>query len=312
MELSIVIPIYNEADSVNRLYNELKSSLDSLGRSYEIIAVDDGSSDKTFEKLSELHHKDSTFKVIQFRRNFGQTAAMSAGFDAAQGDVIVTLDADLQNPPSQIPKLLAEMEKGDFDVVSGWRQKRHDGFLRKLLSRQANRMIGWLTDVKLHDYGCSLKAYRKEVIKDIRLYGELHRFIPAVASQVGARITEVPVEHRSREFGKSKYGFSRILRVFLDLFLLKFLLTYSKRPIHFFGWWGLLSSGIGLIIAVYLAFVRIVLQESIGNRPLLIMSVLLMVLGVQFIMMGILGEITIRTYYESQGKKIYNTRKQLL
>lgn len=310
--LSIVIPLYNEEESLGRLYERLTRALGKLGKEYEIIVVDDGSTDKSFQVLEKLHRQDGRLKVISFRRNFGQTAAMSAGFDQAQGDVIVTLDADLQNPPEEIGKLLAKMEEG-FDIVSGWRKDRKDKYITRLLpSKTANLLISKLTGVELHDYGCSLKAYRKEVIKNIKLYGEMHRFIPAVASSVGAKVAEVEVAHEPRRHGKSKYGLSRTLRVFLDIILVKFLLSFQTRPIQIFGLGGMIFGFLGGILGVYLAYVRLALQQSIGNRPLLMLSVLLLVLGVQLVMMGLLGEISMRTYFESQNKKTYIIRKQLV
>ncbi len=312
MMLSIVIPLYNEEESLGRLYERLTRALGKLGKEYEIIVVDDGSTDKSFQVLEKLHRQDGRLKVISFRRNFGQTAAMSAGFDQAQGDVIVTLDADLQNPPEEIGKLLAKMEEG-FDIVSGWRKDRKDKYITRLLpSKTANLLISKLTGVELHDYGCSLKAYRKEVIKNIKLYGEMHRFIPAVASSVGAKVAEVEVAHEPRRHGKSKYGLSRTLRVFLDIILVKFLLSFQTRPIQIFGLGGMIFGFLGGILGVYLAYVRLALQQSIGNRPLLMLSVLLLVLGVQLVMMGLLGEISMRTYFESQNKKTYIIRKQLV
>lgn len=310
--LSIVIPLYNEEESVGRLYDRLTKELAKLGREYEIIVVDDGSTDKSFKILSKLHRQDPRLKVISFRRNFGQTAGMSAGFDHASGDVIVTMDADLQNPPEEIGKLLEKMDEG-YDIVSGWRRHRKDKFVTRLIpSKIANFLISRLTGVKLHDYGCSLKAYRREVVKNIRLYGEMHRFIPAVASLVGVKVAEVTVAHEQRRYGRSKYGLSRTLRVFLDLILVKFLLSFQTRPIQIFGLAGIIFGFAGGVFGVYLAYVRLVLQQSIGNRPLLMLSVLLLVLGVQLVMMGLLGEISMRTYFESQGKKTYFIREKLL
>jgi len=309
--ISIVIPVYNEEESLGKLYDALTRALASVGREYEIICVDDGSTDGSFRFLAKLHRQDPRLKVLSFRRNFGQTAAMSAGFDHAQGEVIVTLDADLQNDPADISLLLKKLDEG-YDIVSGWRHQRQDNPLRVFPSKVANRLISILSGVRLHDYGCSLKAYRREVIGNIRLYGDMHRFIPAVAKQVGAKVAEVRVRHHPRRFGKSKYGFSRILKVFLDLFLLKFLLSFQTRPLRLFGSLGLLSGGAGLATGGYLSYVRLVQHQSIANRPLLLLAILLIVLGVQLVMMGLLGELMIRTYFESQGKKIYILRQQLL
>ncbi|HEY4706012.1 MAG TPA: glycosyltransferase family 2 protein [Thermodesulfobacteriota bacterium] len=308
--VSIVIPVYEEEESLPHLYRSIKDVMDSLGRKYEIIFVDDGSKDGTFRVLESFQEKDPAVVVVSFRRNFGQTAAMAAGFEYAQGDIIVTMDADLQNDPADIPKLLEKM-KG-HDVVSGWRKKRQDKFIsRRLPSMMANGLISRVTGVHLHDYGCTLKAYRKEVIKNVRLYGEMHRFIPAIASWVGASITEVETNHRPRKFGKSKYGISRTIRVVLDLITVKFLQSFSTRPIHAFGPGGLLLGFIGFLIALYLSFEKLVMGESIGGRPLLFLSVLMMILGVQLVIMGLLGEMLARVYHESQGKPIYTVRKVL-
>jgi len=308
--VSIVIPVYEEEESLPHLYKSIKDVMDKLKRKYEIVFVDDGSRDGTLKVLESYQKKDPTVVVVSFRRNFGQTAAMAAGFEYAQGDIIVTMDADLQNDPNDIPKLLEKI-KG-HDVVSGWRKKRQDKFLsRRLPSMLANGLISKVTGVHLHDYGCTLKAYRKEVIKSVRLYGEMHRFIPAIASWVGASITEVETNHHPRKFGKSKYGISRTIRVVLDLITVKFLQSFSTRPIHAFGPGGLLLGLIGFIIALYLSFEKIVLGQSIGGRPLLFLSVLLMILGVQLVIMGLLGEMLARIYHESQGKPIYTVKKVL-
>ena len=308
LDVSIVIPLYNEQDNIPTLYEQLTAVLSALGRSYEILIVDDGSKDKSYDLLKELHEKDPHIHVIRFRRNFGQTAAFSAGFEYARGEVIITMDADLQNDPADIPRMLAKMDEG-YDVVSGWRVDRKDPYLsRRLPSMIANRLISETTSVHLHDYGCSLKAYRADVVKNINLYGELHRFIPAIASWQGTCIAELPVNHRARKFGKSKYGISRTVRVFLDMLTVRFLLSYSTRPLHVFGTLGLVTAGLGLLFAVYLAFVKVVLDQSIGNRPLLMLAVLLIVIGVQMITMGLLGEMMARTYHETQGKRIFVIR----
>lgn len=307
--ISVVIPLYNEEESIPSLRQSLTTALDSLGETYEVIIVDDGSKDRSFALLRDWAIADERLTVIRLRRNFGQTAAFSAGFDQAHGDVVVTMDADLQNDPLDIPKLMAKIDEG-YDIVSGWRKNRQDRFLdRKLPSMLANRLISNVTDVRLHDYGCSLKAYRREVLQYVKLYGELHRFIPALASQAGGTVTEVPVNHRAREFGKSKYGISRTVRVFLDLITIWFLGSYSTRPIHVFGTAGLLSAAGGALMGFYLAFVKIFLNENIGGRPLLLLAVLLLVIGVQLITMGLLGEMVIRTYHESQKKPIYIVRE---
>ena len=309
--ISVVIPLYNEEESVPQLYEELTAALEATGHPYEIIVVDDGSSDSSFDRLQRLHELDPRLKVIRFRRNFGQTAAFAAGFDAAQGDVIVTLDADLQNDPADIPRLLTKANEG-YDVVSGWRVKRRDPFHRRLPSQVANWLISRVTGVRLHDYGCSLKVYRREVVKNIRLYGELHRFIPAIASWMGVSIAEIQVNHRPRSFGRSKYGtVTRTVKVFLDLLTVRFLLSYATRPIHVFGGLGLLAAGAGSALGLYLTYAKLVLKEDIGNRPLLTLAVLLMIVGVQMISMGLLGELVVRTYHESQDKPIYVVREKL-
>jgi glycosyltransferase involved in cell wall biosynthesis len=309
--LSIVIPLFNEEGNIEPLYREIRGALDGLGVEYEILAIDDGSTDDSFTILKRVHEEDPRVRVIRFRRNFGQTAAFAAGFDAARGEIVVTLDADLQNDPVDIPRLLAKMEEG-YDVVSGWRVERRDPFLtRRLPSMVANRLISELTGVQLHDYGCSLKAYRREVVKNIRLYGELHRFIPALASWMGVQVTEIPVNHRPRKFGRTKYGLSRTIRVFLDLLTVRFLLSYSTRPIQIFGLLGFLSFLIGGALLAYLGFVRVVLQQPIADRPLVLFAILLTMVGVQLVTMGLLGELVVRTYHESQGKPIYAVREVL-
>jgi glycosyltransferase involved in cell wall biosynthesis len=311
MDLSIVIPLYNEEENVEPLYNQLRATLDGAGREYEIIIVDDGSTDGSFEVLKRLHQGDERLKVIRFRRNFGQTAAFAAGFDRSQGQVVITMDADLQNDPADIPLLLEKVVEG-YDVVSGWRLPRQDPFLtRRLPSMMANWLISQVTRVRLHDYGCSLKAYRREVVKNVQLYGELHRFIPAIANWTGVSVAEVPVRHYPRRFGKSKYGLSRTARVLLDLLTVRFLLSYSTRPIHIFGGLGLISFVAGISLGGYLSYVKFVLGEKIGDRPLLLLAILLMVMGVQLISMGLLGELVVRTYYETLDKPIYAVREVL-
>ncbi len=311
MDLSVVIPLFNEAENIPELFSQLKRALEGLGRSYEIIVVDDGSTDGSFDILKQLHASDPHLKVIRFRRNFGQTPAFAAGFDLAQGDWVITMDADLQNDPADIPMLVAKAEEG-YDVVSGWRVNRQDPFLnRRLPSMMANWLISEVTGVHLHDYGCSLKAYRREVIKNIKLYGELHRFVPAIASWLGIAVAEVPVHHHPRRFGRSKYGISRTIRVLLDLLTVRFLLSYSTRPIHIFGALGLLTAGVGGILGLYLSYVKLILGQDIGGRPLLMLAILLVVVGVQFVTMGLLGELVVRTYYESQNRPIYAVREIL-
>jgi glycosyltransferase involved in cell wall biosynthesis len=311
IELSIVIPLFNEEETIVPLYTQLTTVLEGSGRPYEIVVVDDGSTDESFAILKRLHAADPRLKVIRFRRNFGQTPAFAAGFDLAQGDWVITMDADLQNDPADIPALVHKAEEG-YDVVSGWRVDRKDPFLsRGLPSIVANWLISEVTGVHLHDYGCSLKVYRREVIKNINLYGELHRFIPAIASWLGIAVAEVPVRHHARRFGRSKYGISRTIRVLLDLLTVRFLLSYSTRPIHIFGALGLLTAGVGGILGLYLSYVKLILGQDIGGRPLLMLAILLVVVGVQFVTMGLLGELVVRTYYESQNRPIYAVREIL-
>jgi glycosyltransferase involved in cell wall biosynthesis len=314
-QLSIVLPIYNEAESLPHLLDELVPALEATGRSFEIICVDDGSRDDSFTELQKLRAQDERVRVVRFRRNFGQTAAFAAGFDRARGDIVITMDADLQNDPADIPTLLAKIDDG-YDVVSGWRVKRwQEGFsaflTRKVPSATANWLISKGTGVRLHDYGCALKAYRNDVIKSINLYGDLHRFIPAIASYYGVTVAEVPVNYRSRQFGRSKYGIGRITRVILDLLTVRFLLSYSTRPIQIFGLMGLVSLAGGILIGFYLTLVKLLYQEDLVDRPLLLLAILLVMVGVQFITMGLLGEMISRTYHESQNKPIYTVREEL-
>lgn len=309
LDLSIIIPVFNEEENLPILYQEIKEVLASLQRSYEIIFIDDGSQDNSFAVLKKIQTFDTGVKIIRLRRNFGQTAALSAGFDYARGKIIITMDADLQNDPHDIPLLLAKIEEG-YDMVNGWRQKRQDKFLtRRLPSMIANRLISLLTGIRLHDYGCTLKAIKQDVIKNIRLYGELHRFIPAVASTLGVSIAEVQVNHRARRFGRSKYNLFRLPRVILDMLTVKFLLSYSTRPLQIFGLVGLVSGGVGFFIALWLSYQRLILKISSANRPILLLAVLLMVIGVQFITLGLMAEIMVRTYHESTNKPIYHIRE---
>ena len=310
-ELSVVIPIYNEAPNLEPLYREFTETLRQWGRPYELILVDDGSRDGSFDVLAKLHATDPALRVIQFRRNFGQTAAFAAGFAAARGKLIATADGDLQNDPRDLPAMIAAMKPG-VDIVCGWRKDRKDAFLnRRLPSAIANRLISWATGVRLHDYGCSLKVFRAEVVKSLRLYGEMHRFLPALASEMGVGIVEHVVNHRARRQGKSKYGISRTLRVMLDLLTVKFLLSYSTRPLQMFGLWGLTLSAAGVLVLGYLTYVKYGLQQGIEGRPLLLFGILLVFLGVQFLTLGLLAELISRTYHESQGKPIYVVRQVL-
>jgi glycosyltransferase involved in cell wall biosynthesis len=294
-EISVIIPVYNEEENIGLLYQKLIQALEELGRSWEAIIIDDGSSDRSYEKLAEIARTDERIKLVRFVKNFGQTAALAAGIDHAQGDVIIPMDADLQN----------ELDEG-FDVVSGWRKDRKDElFLRLIPSWTANRIISWISGVKLHDYGCSLKAYRKEVIKDVRLYGEMHRFVPIYASWLGAKVTEIPVNHEARQFGQSKYGISRTFKVVLDLITVKFMATYLTKPIYVFG-----TAGIGALILSFLIFGWMVVLKygyhtSFIETPLPVLVAMFFMTGVQLTLMGILAEINMRTYHESQGKRIY-------
>ena len=309
--LSVVIPAYNEEENVPILYEKLKKVLDSLGEDYEIIFVDDGSTDGTYQRLKQLAEKDSRLKVIRFKRNYGQTAAMSAGFEHAKGDVIITLDADLQNDPEDIPILLEKLKEG-YHVVSGWRKDRKDPFLsRRLPSTIANWLISKITGVHLHDYGCTLKAYRAEVVKDLELFGDMHRFLPALTKRRGAKITEVVVRHHPRMFGKSKYGIGRTVRVLLDIMLVKFLNEYINKPLYMFGGVGFLLLVLGLISLFYLIFLKLFFEESIGRRPLLILSVLLILAGIQLISTGLLAELLIRIYYKTKDAKPYVIQEKI-
>lgn len=311
MDISVVVPLYNEEDNVQLLYEEIKGVLDTMAEQAEIVFVDDGSRDNTLAKLEAIQAGDDHVRVVSLRRNFGQTAAMTAGFDHARGGVIITMDGDLQNDPHDIPQLVAKLNEG-YDVVTGWRHDRQDAFLsRRLPSQLANRLISWVTGVGLHDYGCTLKAFRREVIDNINLYGEMHRFIPAIASGMGISFTEVKVNHRARRFGTSKYGISRTIRVVLDLITVKFMLSYATRPLHVFGTVGVVSSLLGVLIALVLTVQRQLYGVALANRPLLLLAVLLIFMGIQFITIGLLAELVVRTYHESQKKPIYYVRKVL-
>jgi glycosyltransferase involved in cell wall biosynthesis len=309
LDISIVIPIHNEAESLPPLHAELDTVLKVLGHSYEIIAVDDGSSDDSLQVLKQLADADPHVVVVSLRRNFGQTAAFAAGFDQARGAIVITIDADGQNDPADIPALLTKMAEG-YDIVSGWRQNRKEPLLtRKIPSRVANAIITSNTGISLHDSGCSLKAYHYEVIKTVKLYGDMHRFIPAFASWMGVKVAEVPVKDRARQFGKSHVGFSRTFRVFLDLFTLSFLLSFQGKPMRLFGGMGVATGAIGVLVLAYLAFIKIFEGAPLNNRPILWLGVMLVILGVQFLFFGLLAEMQMRTYYESQGKSIYVTRE---
>ena len=311
MDISIVIPFLNEEPNLIPLCEELKAALDPLDRSYEVVFVDDGSDDNGVQKLEDFRSQMPQIKVVSFRRNFGQTAAMAAGLDYCEGDIVITMDADRQNDPADIPKLIAKVEEG-YDLVCGWRFDRQDTYLsRKLPSMLANKLISSITDVNLHDYGCTLKAMRKDLANSVILYGEMHRFIPAVASGVGAKIAEVKVNHRARTAGESKYGISRTFRVILDLITVKFLLRFHSRPLHFFGMPGLMLGGVGGGLIAYLTIARLFFGMPLSDRPILIFAFMLLIIGLQFILFGLIGEMQTRTYYESQNKPIYHVRNTI-
>jgi glycosyltransferase involved in cell wall biosynthesis len=308
---SIVVPFYNEQENIPPLYMKLTEVMDAIGEPYELVFVDDGSKDNSFKVLSDIYEHDRRVNLIRLRRNFGQTPALKAGFDFARGEVIISMDGDLQHDPEEIPKFLEKIEEG-YDLVSGWRYARKDHWLmRQIPSRAANWLMAKLSGVDLHDFGTTFKAYRREIIQEIQLYGELHRFIPALASTTGARIVEVPIENLSRKSGKSNYGIGRTIRVFLDLVIVKFLLDYSTRPLQFFGLLGMVGAASGFFIGSYVLFKKVYYHMSVMTQhgPLLLLSIALLVSGIQFISMGLLGEIMARTYYESQNKPIYALRE---
>jgi glycosyltransferase involved in cell wall biosynthesis len=304
-DVSIVVPLYNEVENLDDLHGQLTAALGRTGRSFELVLVDDGSTDGTREKLLALEAADPRVRPVLLRRNFGQTAAFSAGFDRSRGDVVVTSDGDLQNDPADIPGLLSRLEEDDLDMVCGWRRQRRDPLSKRVPSFFANRIISWATGVRLHDYGCSLKAMRGEVARGIRLYGEMHRFIPAVASWMGVRLAEIPVNHRPRTRGRSKYGLGRTARVLLDLFTVKFLHSYGTRPAHLFGLAGLTLGGVGTVTLAYLAVLKVFFGEALADRPLLLLGALLFLTGVILVSFGLMGELLVRTWHESQGKPIY-------
>ena len=310
-DVSVVIPVHNESPNIPELYRELTEVLERWGARYEILVVDDGSSDDSFAQLARLQARDPRLRVIRFRRNFGQTAAFAAGFAHARGRLIATTDGDLQNDPADIPAMAAKIGEG-YDIVCGWRKERKDPWLtRRLPSLVANRLISTTTGVRLHDYGCSLKVFRAEVVKPLRLYGEMHRFLPAIASEMGVRIAEVVVNHRARRHGRSKYGLGRTVRVMLDLLTVRFLLSYATRPLQIFGLVGLTMAVAGGGVGAWLAYLRLFGNESIANRPLLLFAILLIFTGVQLITLGLLAELQARTYHESQNKPIYVVREIL-
>jgi glycosyltransferase involved in cell wall biosynthesis len=309
--LSVVIPIYNEEDSINPLYDEIVAAVDGMYKGFEIIFINDGSPDNSMDKLKELHHKDKRVKVINFRKNFGQSTAISAGFDYCCGDVVATLDGDLQNDPADIPLVVDKLLEG-YDMVNGWRKNRRDKFFsKKLPSYFGNKLVSFITKVKLHDYGCSMRAFTREVVKSLTLYGEMHRYIPAIASRMGIKSVEIPVNHRARVHGKSKYGLGRTFRVVLDLISLKYLLSFSHRPLQIFGGLGILMMGTGFLSGFYLTYVKYILNQPIGGRPLLFFTILAIFLGVQLITLGLIAEMLTRVYHEGLNKNVYTVRDSL-
>jgi len=309
MDISIVIPVYNESGNVGLLHAEIEEALQDIGKSYEIIFINDGSTDNTLQELKKIKRSAPNTRIIDFNRNFGQTPAIMAGFDLLKGDIVITMDGDLQNDPRDIPALIERLESG-FDLVSGWRNKRKDAFLLRVLpSKLANRLISRVLKVSLHDYCSTLKAYRRDVIKDMRLYGEMHRFIPAIADWKGAKISEMKVNHRPRKYGKTKYGLNRTIRVALDMLLIGFLSEYSTKPIQFFGKLGIVSSAFGFLSFLLVLFMKLANNTDMTGNPLLTLCVLFFLVSVQLISLGFLGEINIRTYYETQNKKTYHIRE---
>ena len=309
LELSVVIPVHDEEGNVEPLYESLDRSLQALGRSYEIVVVDDGSRDETFLRLARLAAEDPRLKLVKLRRNYGQTAALAAGFDHARGEIIVPMDGDLQNDPADLGALLEKIDEG-YDVVSGWRQSRQDNFSRRLPSRIANWLIGRVTGVRLHDYGCTLKAYRAEVVRETQLYGEMHRFLPALAHQAGARITEVPVAHHPRAAGKSSYGLGRTFKVLLDLLTVKFLSVWSTKPSYVFGGSGAILCLLGTAFVTWTAYEKVVNGIYVYRQPSLLVGVFLFTIGFNLIMLGLLAELVVRTHHESQAKPVYLVRER--
>jgi glycosyltransferase involved in cell wall biosynthesis len=306
--VSVVVPVHDEAENVERLWDALVPALESLGRTYEVIVVDDGSRDDTYARLTQIANRDSRLKLVKLRRNYGQTAALAAGFDNARGEVIVPMDGDLQNDPADIALLVEKIDEG-YDVVSGWRKQRQDSAVRRFPSRAANWLIGRVTGVRLHDYGCTLKAYRRDIVEETRLYGEMHRFLPALAHQAGARITEIPVHHHARTAGKSKYGLSRTFKVLLDLLTVKFLSVWSTKPSYVFGGSGVFLCFVGSLFVVWTAYQRIFNHIFVYRQPSLIVGVFLFTIGINMILLGLLAELIVRTYHESQSKPVYLVRE---
>lgn len=310
-EVSVFLPVYNEEPNLLPLHSKLDEALKQLGRAAEIIYVDDGSTDGSLKVLQDIARVDDRVRVVALRRNYGQTAAMAAGIDAARGKVLIPMDADLQNDPADIVRLLEKLDEG-YDVVSGWRKNRQDKLItRKIPSMMANKLISWIGGVPLHDYGCSLKAYRREALQDVRLYGEMHRFIPIYASWAGARVSEIPVEHHARTMGKSKYGLSRTLKVVFDLMTIKFMASYQTKPIYVFGSFGMLAFLISLLAGLYAVFLKLFHRADFVQTPLPILAVVMFAVGIQFVLMGLLAEMLVRTYHESQAKSIYAVRERI-
>ncbi len=309
-ELSLFLPVLDEEENLRPMHAKIAAALDALGKTAEVIFVDDGSTDKSLEILKEIAAGDDRVRVISLRRNYGQTAAMSAGIDAAKGDILIPMDADLQNDPADINRLLDKLDEG-YDVVSGWRKNRQDKLIsRKIPSQIANRIISWIGGVPLHDYGCSLKAYRRDVIQDVKLYGEMHRFIPIYASWAGARVTEIPVDHHARTMGKSKYGISRTIKVVFDLMTIKFMASYGTKPIYVFGTFGMLAFFLSVIAGIW-AIVLKLYGTSFILTPLPVITVVMLAISMQFFLMGLLAELLVRTYHESQNKAIYAVREKI-
>ncbi len=310
-EISVFLPVYNEEPNLLPLHAKLDEALAKLGRSAEIIYVDDGSTDGSLRILREVAERDGRVRVVALKRNYGQTAAMAAGIDAANGQVLIPMDADLQNDPADIIRLLDKLDEG-YDVVSGWRKNRQDKLItRKIPSMIANRLISWIGGVPLHDYGCSLKAYRREALQDVRLYGEMHRFIPIYASWVGARVSEIPVEHHPRTMGKSKYGLSRTLKVVFDLMTIKFMASYQTKPIYVFGSFGMVAFFVSVVAGLYAIFLKLFHKGDFVQTPLPILAIVMFAVGIQFLLMGLLAEMLVRTYHESQEKSIYAVREKI-
>ncbi len=310
-ELSLFLPVLDEEDNLRPMHGKIAAALDALGKTAEVIYVDDGSTDRSLEILREIAAGDDRVRVISLRRNYGQTAAMSAGIDAAKGEILIPMDADLQNDPADIKRLLDKLDEG-YDVVSGWRRNRQDKMVsRKIPSMIANRIISWIGDVHLHDYGCSLKAYRRDVLKDVRLYGEMHRFIPIYASWAGARVTEIPVDHHARTAGRSKYGISRTIKVIFDLITIKFMAEYHTKPLYVFGAFGTIAFLISMIAGVWALVLKFGYDVSFILTPLPIITVVMLAISVQFFLMGLLAELLVRTYHESQDKAIYAVREKI-